>query len=494
MPQTELRKISKAILEKTGLHFAEDKFSIFQTKIDNRIRELKITDYKDYLNYLVLDNDNSEFNKLVNGLTINETFFFRHPEHFNALQKIVLPELCKNNKTNKLRIWSAACANGCEVYSIAIIIKEMSGYLLSSGIREVEIIGTDISSEMIEFAKKGIYNKRCVTAEMGTEYLNKYFHKIDERSYRLDDSIKKMVTFRILNLKDYIYPKEIDIIFFRNVMYYFDDDNQYQIAVKIHNSLKKCGTLFLGGTEVNKYFEFFETMHIDNAMYYSKWSTDKKNHKNSNYGRTFSFESELPKIKYSKNTNEIIFEGVFSENCNIERIKNDIMYYAGLSNFKVTKKIILNFENICWISNYILGEIKSIIKFYKNKMQQIKIIINVGKDIDLFTWLKKAKFEEIAEIKLLSEQNHRNNQFENKPVIVKKCINKNQNVLNVHKVNKCDTTELDIIKFKLYETLKNNEKMVIDISNAENVSIELFDIVNKAIKATEIKNLVTIIE
>lgn len=509
MSVNTLRKISKTIQEKTGLLFTEDKFSVFQKKIDNRIKELKLNDYSDYLNYLVLDNKNSEFNKLINILTVNETFFFRHLEHFEALKNIVLPQLRKSNQ-NKISIWSAACANGCEVYSIAIVVHEMMEYLKTGGIQKVEIIGTDISTEMLDFAKNGIYTQRCVTAEMPQKYLIKYFNKIDDNQYILNDEIKKMVTFRILNLKNYIYPKELDVIFFRNVLYYFDNESQYNIAVKIYDSLKKGGTLFLGGTEVCRYYEFFESTQINETVYYSKWSTDRRKDQKTDYGRIPSWNWQPPVIKYDKNNNEIIFSGLFADNCNIERIKNDIMFYVSLTNFKETKKIKFNFEKIRWITNDMLSEIKNILKYFKTK--DLYIIIVVGDNADIFKWLKTSKFDEFVSIKLCSRLpkntgNSHNYKFKpqlsNKPFEYIKAdkISINSNPANQQKIcsnkiviKRCSKEELTELKDKIVESLQKTEDLIIDIAQAESISIELFDIINKGVQAADSKIKIKVIE
>jgi len=134
----KLKLIAKIIQDKTGLTFSDDRLNVFGAKIEKRMNELNIKSIEEYLNYLILfDQENNELIKLINTLTINETFFFRHPQHFDILRNIIIPEICENNlKLNKpyetFRVWSAGCASGCETYSIAIILKELEDRIKAS--------------------------------------------------------------------------------------------------------------------------------------------------------------------------------------------------------------------------------------------------------------------------------------------------------------------------------------------------------------------------
>ncbi len=373
-------------------------------------------DYSEYLNYLILlDINSSEFKLLINSLTINETFFFRHPSHFILLRDFLFNEICRYNQKLKkprkvFRIWSAGCSNGSETYSIAILIFEAFSYIKScGGFDKIEIIGSDIDSNIISKAENGIYDDRCVKTSMPAEYLNKYFYSANGM-YKIKDEIKNIVTFRKLNLVKDIYPIEVHFVFCRNVLYYFNLKMQKQILKKIYNSLNNNGYLFLGGTESLSlnYEEYFESCNFMESFYYRKWSTDRRQDGDIKYmNKRFkpSHKWEEPKIKIDTKNNSIKFEGVFAENCDAEKLQQNCYYSFGLFDNekmgikifdRIYKNIFLDFSNIRWISNDVLSEIKNCINFFKSK--NVKISIIFGDNEDIYKWLKKSNFNQMCNI------------------------------------------------------------------------------------------------
>ena len=543
----DLELLLKILNDKTGLCFENDRIPFFTSKVEQRITELKYNSCSEYLNHLILlDKDSSEFKTLINNLTINETFFFRHPSHFTVLQNFLLQEICRQNQRLKkpdkiLRIWSAACSNGSEIYTIALVIYELSSFIKScGGYDKIEIFGTDIDSEILRFAETGIYNERCVKAEMPVEYLNKYFITMDNGFYKIKDEIKKMVSFKNLNLVTDIYPTEIDIVFCRNVIYYFDLKMQKRIIKKIYNSMKRTGVLFLGGTETINCYEYFEICKFKNSFYFKKWSTDRRIYDdsiNSNKRLRPSKKCAEPIVGIDNKSNTLYFSGVFADNCDPAKLMQLFYYSLGLFDqnkievkiFQETyRNINIDFSKIQWISNDILSEIKNWFNFLKNK--NIRITVSCGKNENICNWLDKSNFKELCLIDnagVLSSANVKENITNKRSFTEKKCIKNIENVpshpkninfnISVEKKNlneegnktntvtetsggilffirKCDEDELLKLRLQINSCLNLKKKLTIDLRHAVYLNCEIFSIINEAQKSSANDELIHIIE
>lgn len=474
-----LLKISKIVLEKFGLFYDKDRFSFFQKKIDERISLLKLCSYSDYYNYLLLDKNQKEFSFLLNILTVNETFFFRHYQHFLALKNIIIPELLKKNEYKTLRIWSAGCSNGCETYSIAIIIKEIFPFILSKGINNVEILGTDVSKQVINQAKTGVFLNRSVKMEMPDDYLTKYFSQIDENYYSINDDIKNMVNFCVINLKDFIYPEDLHIVFFRNVLYYFDTVTQSKMIYNVYKSMLNTGFLFLGGTEVCNYPDYFQTINNNKTVYYQKWSTNRRKDEDCDdkRGRQSAKLWKSPEIIFDDSNKQILFKGIFAENCDFENISYEIMFNAGLSDYYHSKELVFNFQNVKWITNNMIRKLKSVFKFYKSK--NIKIIIFVGENNDILNWLKSAKFNDVAQI--TTNYNNLTNKYYDFNVQSENILKKSVKEILVESNNNFKNTDncLKDNPYNIYTNLKKNKVPNNNIDSSMIIHNNINDMTNK---------------
>lgn len=177
--------------------------------------------------------------ELVDFLTINVSNFFRNAERFDQVQTKILPELLGTRKT--LRIWSAGCSAGQEPYSIAIILREMTGTTRHY------ILGTDVNKAVLQMARDGIYTEEDVK-EVKPLVLAKYFVKQADK-YILSNSVKQMVQYKIHNLLSDPYETDFDLIICRNVMIYFTDKAKSDVFNGFCESLRPGGVLFIGGTE-----------------------------------------------------------------------------------------------------------------------------------------------------------------------------------------------------------------------------------------------------
>lgn len=245
LTQKTFAKIQNLIYKEIGVNLKTSKKTMVKSRLLKRLRTLGFQSFEGYLEFL--DHNNEELVVLYNFLTTNVTHFFREKHHFEYMQSVVLPELLlKDEKI--IRVWSAGCSSGEEVYSLAIILKEFFPKDWT-----IKILGTDINTEVLTIAKTGIYSKKSVE-KISYALLKKYFllgKGKNEGFFKVRDSLKKLVTFGRLNLNDDTYPikNKIDIIFCRNVFIYFDKKTQKQILRRFYKQLINNGYLFLGHSE-----------------------------------------------------------------------------------------------------------------------------------------------------------------------------------------------------------------------------------------------------
>jgi chemotaxis protein methyltransferase CheR len=206
-------------------------------RINSLMSRVGVNSIHEYIG--LLNRDRSQRQKFLDFITINVSEFFRNPEIFKEVKKILKEELAKSPR--KLKIWSAACSIGAEPYSLGIYLNELSPLLSHY------ILATDIDNTIISRAKMGEYSAQEVK-NVKKEYLDKYFIKKDDK-YIIKNNIKKMVTFKKHDLILDSYESNFDLIVCRNVVIYFNQDIKDKIYEKFSKSLKKGGVLFVGATE-----------------------------------------------------------------------------------------------------------------------------------------------------------------------------------------------------------------------------------------------------
>jgi chemotaxis protein methyltransferase CheR len=184
---------------------------------------------------------------VVEAMTTNETFFFRDKIPFDHLSDSILPELARSRAARRsIRVWSAACSTGQEPYSIAMCLREFGPAL--SGWRH-EIVGTDLSHEVLEKSKAGLYSQFEVQRGLPIQLLVKYFTQLGE-FWQLSADIRGMVQHRQLNLlQDFSHLGKFDVIFCRNVLIYFDQETKTSIFERMARMLEPDGYLMLGAAE-----------------------------------------------------------------------------------------------------------------------------------------------------------------------------------------------------------------------------------------------------
>ncbi len=269
-----LSQFSEFVTVRFGLHFPRKRWRDLQRGLVCAAREFGLKDAAECISWLTsTELTRSEFDILAGCLTIGETYFFREPNSFEALETEILPALisARRGRDQRLRIWSAGCATGEEPYSIAMLLHRLIPDLPQWN---VTILATDINPEFLRTAARGVYGDwsfRGVPAGVKV----KYFTGTREGKFEISGTIRKMVTFAPLNLAEDPYPSlvnntnALDIIFCRNVLMYFAPRQIQKVIEKFHHSLVPGGWLAVSPCETSHTFSReFETVHFHNADFY----------------------------------------------------------------------------------------------------------------------------------------------------------------------------------------------------------------------------------
>ena len=208
-------------------------------RTDSLMRRKNIKDYDEFLN--LLKEDVSCRTAYLNHLTINTSEFFRNPENFEYLKENIIPELMEKNQ--KVKFWSAPCSNGAEPYTLAIILHAL-------GLKEsqYQIKASDIDSNILETARKGVYNKNSLK-NVSENIIKKYFKRLPDEKYKIKRNIAKDISFEKKDLIKESYKKNWDLILCRNFFIYLTKKVKGKLTQKFVKALKPGGYLFLGNTE-----------------------------------------------------------------------------------------------------------------------------------------------------------------------------------------------------------------------------------------------------
>lgn len=267
----EFEQFRRLIYNESGIHFSSSNRSILEGRLKERVRKAGASSVQEYYESILKDDD--ELKVLLDSVTTNLTRFFRNNAHIQTFQYYVIPDLISHKKAlgdKTIRLWSAGCSTGEEPYTLALVLQE---YLPPDF--TYEIVASDISLKSLMVAKEGFYNETRI-AGVPEEYLKKYF---DQRAdgYKISQKIKEHVTFDYHNLKNDSGLRDLDVVFCRNVLIYFDETAQKASVSRFWDAMASHSFLFIGHSEslfgMQTNFTFLKT---DWACIYQKAKEKKK--------------------------------------------------------------------------------------------------------------------------------------------------------------------------------------------------------------------------
>jgi chemotaxis protein methyltransferase CheR len=268
-------RLKEYLIESTGLAYYMDKDADLSRRIGRRLSDLGLQACASYLE-LLRDPSRGPFemDALIDEITIGETYFFRHREHFDALRDRVLPDLMARNAGNRrLRIWCAGCADGAEPYSLSILLRRELGHLLLGW--KVSILGTDINRQCLASAREGRFEQWSLRAT--PQELKRACFAEKGKTWTIAPEYKQGVSFQFHNLVEDASPPQLedpapfDLIVCRNVMIYFGPKLMRRTVRRFHNSLLPGGWLLVGPSEPNMTcFTAFQVVNAPGVTLYQR--------------------------------------------------------------------------------------------------------------------------------------------------------------------------------------------------------------------------------
>jgi len=250
MSDDTFRLIREFIYQQTGIYFQDNKKYLLEGRLGKRLQVLNQGTFEEYLQMIKYGTRrNDELKFFYDAITINETFFFRNEPQFEAFEKTLVPAIMAGKPGRyKLRVWSSASSSGEEAHTIAMLYLERLKPKFPG--LELEVVGTDINSTVLDIARKGVYRDYSVR-NMPKMYLDKYF-KAEDGRFTVRDDVRRLVRFENLNLYDQIRMRQMgtfDIIFCCNVLIYFDAPSKIRVVSNLYDGLNRGGFLFIGYAE-----------------------------------------------------------------------------------------------------------------------------------------------------------------------------------------------------------------------------------------------------
>ncbi len=260
------RFLQQHVYSQSGIVLEENKHYLFQCRLAPIVRQLGLGSINDLCTMLRATPRPAEVaRQVVEAMTTNETYFFRDPAHYEAIRTALLPRLMREKWDKKsLRFWSAASSTGQEAYSLAMV-------LLEDGWTDwnIQILGTDFSSQAVERARAGKYQQIEVNRGLPSMQLIKHFRRAGV-DWQLSEAVRKMARFETIDLRKSMRALgPFDLVFCRNVMIYFDAATRKAMLEEIHGTLFRGGWLLLGGAETAfEADEWFERATVGSAIVY----------------------------------------------------------------------------------------------------------------------------------------------------------------------------------------------------------------------------------
>ena len=255
LSEADFTRVAEIIVNQVGIRLPSTKREMIESRLRKRVRALGLSSIAEYCRLLFRgDLIASELIDLIDVVTTNKTDFFREPEHFELLKRDIVPALLAGQKSSArplLKIWSAASSIGAEAYSTAMLLADLSAAM--GGFR-FAILGTDICTQVLEQAVRAVYSEEMtnpVPPDMRKRYLMWSRAASGRGTVRIVPELRRVCRFGRLNLMDATYPidRDVDVIFLRNVLIYFNRQTQEAVISRIISHLRPGGYLLLGHSE-----------------------------------------------------------------------------------------------------------------------------------------------------------------------------------------------------------------------------------------------------
>jgi chemotaxis protein methyltransferase CheR len=266
----QFQQLCDYLYRETGLVFSEQKRYFVERRIAERMAATGTRSFASYFAYL-RNASNAELEPFINAFTVNETYFYREEYQLRCLTRDLLKSRIAEKKTgDSIRIWSLPCSTGEEPYSLAIWLLEnwpqVDAY-------EIEIIGSDIDTAVLEAARAAIYGKRALM-RLNEDLIEKYFEMVDDQHWRLIEDLRGSVLFAPVNAVESDDVRKFgrfDVIFCRNMLIYFDDASRRVAAENLYEALLPGGYLCLGHAEsMSRISGLFEICRFEDAIVYRR--------------------------------------------------------------------------------------------------------------------------------------------------------------------------------------------------------------------------------
>ena len=268
---TEYAKFCEFFYRKTGIQFQDNKKYYVERRVADRIAKTNSGTFRDYFTLVRFQLSGQEMQFLVNAMTVNETYFFREDYQFDSLVKGILPEIAKTKpRATPIRIWSMPCSSGEEPYSIAIKILELWA---SADAWDIQIEASDIDTKILDQARAGIYGERSL-GRVPAALRKQYFVRQPEDTWQISAALRNSIDFSLVNIVDPAQTRRfrnIDVIFCRNLLIYFDDLGRRQAAEMFFEALAPGGFLCLGHSEsMSRISSLFLPRKFQDSIVYQK--------------------------------------------------------------------------------------------------------------------------------------------------------------------------------------------------------------------------------
>lgn len=250
LSDADFSQLQAIVHKQTGITIGDNRKSMMFSRLRSRLRETGTGTFSNYI--AMVTSDPTEMQELTNRVTTNETYFYRTPRVWSHLRETTIPEFLGGRGSRPMKVWSAAASTGEEAHTIGVVLEDIRGK--NPGF-EYSVLGTDISSRVLETAETGLYFGRRVARFQREEKQLFDSHMVgnDTDGFAVKTQVKQRISFRLHNLLDPLKAGgPFDVVFLRNVLIYFTDEDQEKILANIRAQMKPEGTLIIGESETLK--------------------------------------------------------------------------------------------------------------------------------------------------------------------------------------------------------------------------------------------------